>query len=99
MLDPNPCQHHAIRGVVVSQVGVKHLPVNLRYVFRGAETAEANRVLPVSGLMKEAGETQVTEGTAGFPQGAGLPSPPAVLGEARRLPRVATVQQWQLRVY
>lgn len=61
MLDPHPRQHHAVWGVVVPQIGVKHLPVDLRYVFRGAETAEANRVPPVSSLTKEAGETQVTK--------------------------------------
>lgn len=99
VLDPDPCQHHAVRGVVVPQVGVKHPPVNLRYVLRGAETAEANRVLPVRGLTRKAGETQVTErAQLAFRTEPGLLSPPAVLGEAHRLPHWATVQQWQLCV-
>lgn len=76
MLHPDPRQHHAVRGVVVPQVRVKHLPVNLRYVFRGAETAEANRVPPVSGLRKDARETQVTRrAPLAFLKGPGLLSP------------------------
>lgn len=74
MRDPHPRQHHAVRGVVVSQVGMEHFSVNLRYVFRGAETAETNCVLLVSSLTTEVGET-ASQGahTPAFPRTAPLP--------------------------
>lgn len=49
-------QHHAVGSVVVPQVGMQHLPIDLGYVFCGAETVEANCVLPVSRFMNHLSE-------------------------------------------
>jgi hypothetical protein len=55
VLDAHSCQHHAVRGVIVLQVGMKYLSINLCYVFCGAETVQAHCVPPISSLENRGG--------------------------------------------
>lgn len=58
VLDAHPCQHHALRPVVVAQVVVKHFLVNRIHVVYRTKTRQSNRVASIRSL--ETGKQPVT---------------------------------------